>query len=63
MDLILRDEKGQLLPLERTLRVQEVYQRFKELTDWERGLVACWFCKHCHRFVGPGDSCHCANDE
>jgi hypothetical protein len=33
------------------------------LTEEQRGLVLCWFCSSCRRYVGPGDSCNCERDE
>jgi hypothetical protein len=33
------------------------------LTDEQRLLVLCWFCRGCGRYIGPGDSCNCERDE
>lgn len=46
-----------------TPKVVRAYQAMKDLTDFERSLVMCWFCAGCWRYVGPGDNCHCMNDE
>lgn len=35
----------------------------KSLTEIQRGRILCWFCSGCYRYVGPGDYCHCENDE
>jgi hypothetical protein len=46
-----------------TFEMREAYRLLRSLTDEQRGLVLCWFCKSCWRYVGPGDTCHCENDE
>lgn len=43
--------------------VRQAFQCLKALSEFDRGLVLCWFCKYCHRYVGPGDSCTCTKDE
>ena len=42
---------------------QQAYHLLKQLSERQRGLVFCWFCKHCHRYVPPGDHCTCSCDE
>lgn len=42
---------------------QQAYHLLKSLSERQRGLVLCWFCRSCNRYVPPGDHCHCANDE
>jgi len=41
----------------------QAYWLLKSLSERQRGLVLCWFCSSCHRFVPPGDYCTCARDE
>jgi len=43
--------------------MSEAYRLLMLLTEEQRGLVLCWFCSGCWRYVGPGDVCHCKNDE
>ena len=51
-------------PGDYTNDVRAAYAALMKLTKSERGLVLCWFCKDCHRHMGPGDYvCHCENDE
>jgi len=45
------------------LHVREAFRAFKALTDAERQQITCWFCRGCARYIGPGDTCHCENDE
>lgn len=59
----LPDEHGKPLPQNRMEMVRQAFQAMKALTNHERGLITCWFCHHCGRYVGPGDSCHCCDDE
>lgn len=33
------------------------------LSEDQRAAIFCWFCRDCHRYVGPGDSCVCMRDE
>lgn len=33
------------------------YQLLRAMTEAQRGRVLCWFCKTCHKYVGPGLSC------
>ncbi len=60
---ILCDEHGKELPLDRLALIRLAFDTFMKMTEHERGLVLCWFCSACHRYVGPGDACHCSNDE
>lgn len=39
------------------------YRLLRGMTEEERGFVLCWFCAGCRRYIGPGESCHCENDE
>lgn len=57
------DGRGGLLPDERMDLIRKAAQTLDALTEFERGYVLCWFCRNCHRYVGPGDACHCNNDE
>jgi hypothetical protein len=43
--------------------VRKAFAALYKLTDDQRGLVLCWFCDSCHRYVGPGDNCRCGDDE
>lgn len=43
--------------------VRVAFAAMKVLTDDERGEVMCWFCSGCFRYIGPGVTCHCMNDE
>jgi hypothetical protein len=46
-----------------TLEMAEVSRLLMGLNEAQRGLVLCWFCNGCRRYVGPGDSCTCERDE
>lgn len=59
----LLNEFGVPLSEERQLLIGQAYRALKLMTEHERSLVLCWFCRHCNRYVGPGDACHCSNDE
>ncbi len=48
---------------DRVALIRLAFDTFIKMTENERGLVLCWFCSACHRYVGPGDACHCSNDE
>ncbi len=50
-------------PHEITSEMREATRLLMLLTEEQRGLVLCWFCPGCWRYVGPGDFCHCRNDE
>lgn len=41
----------------------EAHRILLSLSERQRGLVLCWFCSACHRYVGPGDHCVCERDE
>lgn len=30
-------------------------QALRRLDEVQRGMVLCWFCRWCHRYVGPRD--------
>ncbi len=45
-----------------TPEAREVTRLLMQLSEHQRGLVLCWFCKHCYRNMGPGDYCTCARD-
>lgn len=47
----------------RSLSMQQAFQLLLGMTEAERGQVLCWFCGGCYRYVPPGDTCHCENDE
>jgi len=59
----LLDESGKPILEDRAKLIKQVMANLLVMTEHERGLVLCWFCNGCHRYVGPGDSCHCINDE
>lgn len=59
----LTDEHGRALLPERAERVRRALSALMLLTEHERGLVLCWFCRGCGRHVGPGDACYCERDE
>lgn len=46
-----------------TEEMKNTFLKLMRLSDRQRGLILCWFCQGCHRYVGPGDCCHCMNDE
>lgn len=46
-----------------TPEAQEAMRLLLLLGEVQRGLVLCWFCGACYRYVGPGDTCTCRNDE
>ena len=48
------------LPKDRQEMVRAVFKMLRLLTDDERWAILCWFCHGCHRYVGPGDRCNCA---
>ncbi len=50
-------------PGQPTPEAQEVSRLLMLLGETQRGLVLCWFCRACHRYVGPGDHCTCERDE
>lgn len=52
-----------MTPRLRTLPQREAFSLLMEMMDEERSVVLCWFCRGCCRYVGPGDVCHCENDE
>ena len=58
-DEYLVGDDGRPLTPERMARVREAFRLLLEMSEGDRGLVLCWFCSACHRYVGPGDSCHC----
>jgi hypothetical protein len=43
--------------------IRLAFNALAALRPEERGQVTCWFCALCGRYVGPGDACHCENDE
>lgn len=43
--------------------MRTAYQALRDLTDEQRGQILCWFCRGCYRYMGPGEVCHCENDE
>jgi hypothetical protein len=46
-----------------TPEMRQAFQLLKGLTEHQRGMVLCWFCKGCDRYIGPGDYCNCMRDE
>jgi len=42
-----------------TDEMRGIFLKLMRLTDEQRGLILCWFCPDCARYVGPGDECHC----
>lgn len=48
---------------ERDLDIEAAVEMLLELDEDARRSVLLWFCGGCHRYVGPGDVCHCENDE
>lgn len=38
---------------------REAFLLLMSLSEEQRGLVLCWFCNGCNRYVGPGDACRC----
>lgn len=59
----LYDRNGKPVIGERLLLVQTALACLKACDEATRGLVLCWFCRGCSRFLGPGEDCHCENDE
>ncbi len=57
------DGKPVMMEREVTDSMCEAMAALLKLTDEQRGRVLCWFCGGCCRYVGPGDRCHCENDE
>jgi hypothetical protein len=49
-------------PIKVTAGMTEALRLLRSMTESERGLVLCWFCSACRRYVGPGDSCDCENE-
>lgn len=49
---------GQTVP-----ETRDAFRLLLLLSEQQRGLVLCWFCGSCYRYVGPRDICHCNNDE
>lgn len=39
------------------------FQAMLRCTEDERAEVMAWFCRGCLRYIGPGEHCHCSNDE
>ncbi len=54
---------GKLVTEDRAEKIRQAFQCLMALTDDERGLALCWFCRGCNRHVGPGDHCTCMRDE
>jgi hypothetical protein len=46
-----------------TAEMRQARALLMTMTEEQRGLVLCWFCSSCRRYVGPGDRCTCAYDE
>jgi hypothetical protein len=46
-----------------TKEMQVAFDCLLSMTDEQRALVLTWFCRNCWRYVGPGDACHCEDDE
>lgn len=57
------DEFGTPMTEERMSMIRLALKALMDLSEHERGFVLCWFCRGCNRYVGPGDKCHCWNDE
>lgn len=58
----MSDERNPMGPSV-TPQMSECFRLLKLLTEEQRPLLLCWFCPDCWRYVGPGDTCHCENDE
>jgi hypothetical protein len=43
--------------------MRQAFNLLLKLTEEQRGLILCWFCNGCKRYMGPGDYCYCDNDE
>lgn len=37
--------------------VGEAFRALQALTPDQRGLVLCWFCAQCFKYIPPGESC------
>lgn len=46
-----------------TSEMSRAFKLLKGMSEEQRGLILCWFCNGCRRYVGPGEVCHCENDE
>lgn len=46
-----------------TPEMNQTFDLLLGLSEAQRGLVLCWFCSDCYRYVGPGDHCTCMRDE
>jgi hypothetical protein len=46
-----------------TVEARLVFAALLRLSEEQRALVLCWFCRGCARYVGPGDHCNCERDE
>ena len=51
------DKDGTLLSHERMRLIGKAMSALRDLTEWERGYVLCWFCSTCQNYVGPGETC------
>jgi hypothetical protein len=59
----LAEVRRRLEPPEPPSEPQRILAALQTMTEEQRRLVLCWFCSGCQRYVGPGDACHCENDE
>jgi hypothetical protein len=55
----LPDDKGQPLPEGKQELIRLVMAALRSMTEHERGMIFCWFCPVCHKYIGPGENfCH-----
>ncbi len=57
------DPRGPVYRPGHTRGMNEAWWLLRQMMEEQRGLVLCWFCRACHRYVGPGDSCTCERDD
>ncbi len=57
------EEAFQTRAPEATPEMKQAMALLMGMTEMQRGLLLCWFCPGCRRYMGPGDYCHCRNDE
>ena len=53
----LHTADGKQVEPDRHKAINKAYEALKALAPLERGLVLCWFCDLCRKYIPPGKAC------
>jgi hypothetical protein len=59
MAMEIVDERGRPLDQDKQRLIATTMAALRSMTEHERGMIFCWFCPVCHKYIGPGENfCH-----